>query len=70
MKLTEVVAPPPVAMPAASRVVVSPPPSAAQEVASGSVASQALATTHSVSSMRQSFAFDETRDGFDQFTLG
>ena len=45
-------------------------PSAQQEVASGSEASQAPAATQSVSSMLQSFAYDDTRDGFDHFTLG
>ncbi len=45
-------------------------PSAQQGVASGSEASQASAATQSVSSMLQSFAYDDTRDGFDHFTLG
>ncbi len=75
-------APPPVAAQevtptprTAAQEVASPPPSAAQEVTPQTGASQPFQTssnTQSVSSMLESFAFEETRDGYadnDQFTL-
>ena len=59
--MNEVAAPPP----STAQEVVPPPSSAAQEVAPVPPTSQALATTQSVSSMLQSFAFEDTRDGYD-----
>ena len=65
--LTTVGARPTVALPAATQEVVAPLPSAAQEAASGP---QAPSSTQSVSLMLESFAFEDTRDGYDHFTLG
>ena len=60
----EVVARPTVALPGATQEVVAPLPSAAQEVAPVPPTSQAATITQPVSSMLQSFAFDDTRDGY------
>ncbi len=55
--------------------VVASPPSAAQVVAPPSSTAQTTASqpihafTRPISSMLQTFAFDDTRDGYDDFTL-
>ncbi len=53
------------AQPAAAQEVVAPRLSAAQEVAPVPPTSQAPTSTQSVSSMVHSFAFEDTRSGYN-----